>query len=244
MTIDYFPAEKEITMKRRKFGQRGFTLVELVFVVAIILVLAGIFLPLALSKLEDADRARADADLQSMAASLTTFFTDVRRFPACNTADCDPLNNSSNDLKILVFKTDTSDVVAATDIPATATASSCTTAWNAAANLVTANPDQNNAFNHLVVNNPNGDVTSDDTSAATGDYKKFKGPYIGKVGKDPFGQFYVAHIGAIEKDGIAINSTGTGYGWILSAGADAEFQTCPESTKLAGDDRGFIFATQ
>jgi len=230
-------------MKRHKFGRRGFTLVELVFVIAIILVLAGIFLPLALSKLQEADQARVSGDLQALAASLTTFFTDVRRFPACNSTDCDPLNDSSNDLSILVFKADTSDV-ATTDIPTTNATPACSQAWNAAANLVTANPDQNNAFNHLVVNNPNGDSTTDDTSVTTGDYKKFKGPYIGKVGKDPFGQFYVAHMGALEKDGTVINTTGTGYGWLLSAGADAVFQTCPESTALAGDDRGFIFATQ
>ena len=62
-------------MKRHKFGRRGFTLVELVFVIAIILVLAGIFLPLALSKLQEADQARVSGDLQALAASLTTFFT-------------------------------------------------------------------------------------------------------------------------------------------------------------------------
>ena len=230
-------------MKRHKFGRRGFTLVELVFVIAIILVLAGIFLPLALSKLEDADRARADADLQSMAASLTTFFTDVRRFPACSSTDCDPLNSSNNDLRILVFKADTSDVATA-DIAATNATPACSRDWNDAANLATGNTDQNNAFNHLVTNNPNGDVTTGDASVTTGDYKKFKGLYISKIGTDPFGEFYVAHMGAMEKNGTVINTSGTGYGWILSAGPDAVFQTCPESTALAGDDRGLIFATQ
>ena len=227
-------------MKRHKIGQRGFTLVELVFVIGIILVLAGIFVPLALNKLAEAEQARADADLQVMVSSLTTFFTDVRRFPACNITDCDPFNNSSNDLRVLVFKTDTSDVATA-DIPATDGTSGCSVAWNDAANLVTGNTDQNNAFNHLVINNPNGDATSDE---ATIDYKKWKGPYISKVDKDPFGEHYVAHMGAIEKDGTEINSSGTGYGWILSAGTDGVFQTCPEATALAGDDRGFIFATQ
>ena len=33
-------------------------------------------------------------------------------------------------------------------------------------------------------------------------------------------------------------------GEIVAAGADGVFQTCPEATALAGDDRGFIFATQ
>ncbi len=227
-------------MIRAKLGRRGFTLVELVFVIAIIVVLAGILIPLALNKLGEADQARADADLQGMAAALTTFFTDNRHFPACNTTDCDPLNGTSNDLRILVFKSDSSNVATA-DIPPTDAASGCSVAWNVAANLVTSNEDQNNAFNHLIINNPNADGI---TGGSGVDYRKWKGPYLGKVGTDPFGNFYVAHMGAIEKGGSPINSAGTGYGWVLSAGIDGVFQTCPESTSLAGDDTGFIFVSQ
>jgi len=35
-----------------------------------------------------------------------------------------------------------------------------------------------------------------------------------------------------------------GRGWILSAGEDGVFNTCPEASSLSGDDRGFIFVTQ
>jgi len=227
-------------MKTPQLGRQGFTLVELVFVIAIIVVLAGILIPLALNKLGEADQARADADLQGMASALTTFFTDSRHFPACSETDCDPLNASTNNLKILVFKGDASDV-SVSDIPPTDAASGCSVAWNAAGNLVAANADQNNAFNHLIINNPNGDGN---TGQADSDYKKWKGPYLGKVGKDPYGNYYVAHIGAIEKNGSPINSSGAGFGWVLSAGVDGVFQTCPESTALAGDDTGFIFVSQ
>ena len=227
-------------MMRAKLGHRGFTLVELVFVIAIIVVLAGILIPLALNKLGETDQARADAALQGMASALTTFYTDNRHFPACSATDCDPLNGTSNDLKILVFKGDSS-VVAASDIPPMDGGVACSVAWNAATNLVTSNEDQNNAFNHLVINNPNGDAI---TGGSGVDYRKWKGPYVGKVGKDPYGNYYVAHVGAIEKNGSKINTAGTGYGWVLSAGIDGVFQTCPESTSLAGDDTGFIFVTQ
>ena len=227
-------------MMRAKLGRRGFTLVELVFVIAIIVVLAGILIPLALNKLGEADQARADADLQGMASALTTFFTDNRHFPACNATDCDPLNGTSNDLKILVFKGDSSNVIAGDIAPTNATPV-CSVDWDATGNLVATNEDQNNAFNHLIINNPNGDGI---TGGSGVDYRKWKGPYLGKVGTDPYGNFYVAHIGAIEKNGSKINSAGTGYGWVLSAGIDGVFQTCPESTSLAGDDTGFIFVSQ
>jgi len=225
-------------MMRAKLGRRGFTLVELVFVIAIIVVLAGILIPLALNKLGEADQARADADLQGMASALTTFFTDSRHFPACNATDCDPLNGTTNDLKVLVFKSDPSDVIAGDIAP---TAIGCSVDWGAAANLVTLNADQNNAFNHLIINNPNGDGI---IGGSTVDYRKWNGPYVGKVSTDPFGNYYVAHIGAIEKNGSKINTAGTGYGWVLSAGIDGVFQTCPESTSLGGDDTGFIFVSQ
>jgi len=251
--------EHKIGQRLKKSGQRGFTLVELVFVLAIILVLAGIFLPLALTKLEDADTARTDADLQAIAASLTTFFSDLRRFPACsgpssgNTEDCNPFNKDSNNLRILVFKDDNSDVDETTDIPDQDTSVTCNKDWNDSENLET-EKGKNNAFNHLVLNDPNADGTQDDTTAATGDYKKFKGPYISKLGKDAFGNFYIAHVGKMEKDGCPVGSsagtacttppTDATFGYILSAGPDGVFQTCPEDSVVASDDRGFIFVNQ
>ncbi len=240
--------------RHNKSGQQGFTLVELVFVIGIILVLAGIFIPVALEKLEDADSARTNADLQAISGALVTFFSDLRRFPACNDTgdDCDPFNKDNNDLKLLVFKADTSVVVggAGGDIadqdPAVSPCSGSLD-WDDALNLEASKEGKNNAFNHLVLNDPNADGTVDSTVAGQQDYstKRFKGPYISKLGPDAFGNFYVAHVGAMEKGGTTItNTSGTAQGWILSAGPDGQFQTCPNSNTLSGDDRGFIFVTK
>src|SRR3972149_8199449 len=100
---------------------KGFTLIELIFVIAIIVVLASIFVPLALDKLAQANQARADSDLNTIAASVASFFTDVKHMPACDNADCDPLTGNNNDLKMLVIKEDAS-TVATSDIPAMASA--------------------------------------------------------------------------------------------------------------------------
>jgi prepilin-type N-terminal cleavage/methylation domain-containing protein len=231
-----------------KSGQHGFTLVELVFVIAIILVLAGIFIPVALQKLEDADTARTNADTQAISGALTTFFSDLRRFPACNGGtgdDCDPFNKNNNDLQLLVFKADPTDVDVSTDIADQDGACSGSNDWNDILNLETEN-GKNNAFNHLVLNDPNADGTVDGTVTGQKDYstKRWKGPYISKLSTDAFGNFYIAHIGAMEKDGVAITGSGTAQGWILSAGPDGFFQTCPNSTSISGDDRGFIFVTK
>lgn len=230
--------------------QKGFTLVELVFVIGIILTLTGIMIPVAFQKLADADTARTNADLQAISASLTTFFSDQRRFPTCNDSgdDCDPFNISNNDLKLLVFKGDTS-VVSVGDVADQDSTVTCTGTldWDTASNLE-ANPDEgkNNAFNHLVLNDPNADGTVDGTVTGQKDYvsSRYKGPYITKLGPDTYGNFYIAHVGAMEKNGTPIVTTiGKAQGWILSAGPDGQFQTCPNSSALAGDDKGFIFVT-
>lgn len=225
-------------MEHKRRRQSGFTLIELIFVIAIIVVLASIFVPLALDKLGQASRGKADLDLNTLANSLAAIFTDIKHLPACDGADCDPMTGTVNDLRILVVKSDTSAVVAA-DIPANNPA--CATVnWNAA--TLSAVPARNNAFNHLIINNPNADLTESNTAGALGDYAGWKGPYLSKVGLDPWGNRYIIHVGAMEKGGTRV--TPTGRGWILSAGEDGEFNTCPDSSTLGGDDRGFIFVTQ
>lgn len=226
-------------MNRRHIKEKGFTLIELIFVIAIIVVLASIFVPLAMDKLGQTNRAKADSDLNTIANSLMASVTDLKRFPACNTADCDPFSGANNDLKLLVYKADTTDVVT-TDIAAQS-AACATVNWDAAANLEVApsDPGRNNAFNHLIINNPNADATE---AGAGTDYNGWKGPYLAKVGKDPWGNNYIAHIGAMEKGGTRV--TATGRGWILSAGEDGVFNTCPDASTLGGDDLGFIFVTQ
>lgn len=225
--------------RKKRCTQTGFTLIELIFVIAIIVVLAAVFVPLAMDKLSQANQAKADVDINTIANSLAGFFSDMKRFPVCNGADCNPIDGTVDNLKILVFKADSTDVLT-TDIPANAPPG-CTVNWNAAGNLEGggSDPGRNNAFNHLVVNDPNADGT---VGAAATDYSGWKGPYIAKVGKDPWGNHYIAHVGAMQKNGtrVAANTNG----WILSAGEDGIFQTCPESTSLQGDDRGFIFITQ
>jgi len=226
-------------MKRPNSGQRGFTLVELIFVLAIIVTLASIFLPLAMSKFSESKTASTNSSIDAISAAFTSFFSYLDRFPTCDSTDCDPLTNSNNDLKFLAFGSGSGSLTGTYPVSTSGSGS----AWDLTTNE-SASPERNNAFNHLGQNNPNADATVGDTASSTGDYKsnKWKGPYMAKFGVDPFGFAYIAHVGAMEDGGTKI--TTTGKGWILSAGPDGVLDTAPDASVLSNDDIGYIFFTK
>ena len=225
-------------MDHRNGRERGFTFIELVFTIAIILTLIGIFAPLAMDKLAQSKTARAQADIDAIAAALTNFFSDLGHFPACNAntgGDCDPQSNSVNDLRFLAVCTGSGSCE-----PEYPTFTGGGATWDLTTNQQGgADAPVNNAYNHLVANNPNINATEGESGL---DYRttKWKGPYITKLAVDPFGKAYIIHVGAMQKTGTAIAS---GKGWILSAGPDGNLDTAPTDTTLQNDDIGYIFCT-
>jgi type IV pilus assembly protein PilA len=236
-------------MKAKKLGSQGFTLLELAFVIGIIIALVAIFAPLAMDKLAQSRIVKAQADIDAISTALTNFFTDIGSFPSCDAATvCDPNGDSANNLKFLAICAGTGGVATAScagEYPA-----ETATNWGVLTTQDEASPDRNNFYNHVVINNPNVDGTVGEAGVAK-DYKttKWKGPYITKLGVDPWGNAYIIHIGAIQKTGCPVDAAGaatcgtSGKGWILSAGPDATLQTGPDASALAGDDLGYIFCT-
>ena len=64
-------------------GERGFTLVEVIVVAAIIAILAGILVPMIFSQIDEAKLSRAKGDLRSLSSGIYAFRKDVGQWPAC-----------------------------------------------------------------------------------------------------------------------------------------------------------------
>jgi prepilin-type N-terminal cleavage/methylation domain-containing protein len=209
-------------------SNRGFTLIEILFVLAIVAVLAGVLLPMAISSLADSEKAKVQTDQDAIAAALTAFRKDVNYWP----------DGRGNNVEYLLVGTSVANGV---DSPIDRTGQCPTeaTASFFATTACGASTATHNAQNHLGINNPDGDTTVDENAE---DYRtaKWRGPYLTKFGPDPFGRAYVVYMKGIDKK----QSPTTERGWILSAGPNGTLETTKSDTAVSGDDIGFIFCTK
>lgn len=75
-------------VKRNK--QAGFTLVEVIVIVAILAILAGILVPMIFSQIDEARITRAEADCKSISSALLVARKDLGLWPNLYGASCTP----------------------------------------------------------------------------------------------------------------------------------------------------------
>jgi general secretion pathway protein G len=63
-------------------GQRGFTLIELMVVVVILGILAGMIVPKVMDRPEQAKRTKAGVDIDALAQALKLYKLDTGRYPS------------------------------------------------------------------------------------------------------------------------------------------------------------------
>lgn len=202
--------------------QRGFTLVEVIVVLSVILLLTGIAVPMLTSYLEDARRARASAEAKVIGAAVVSFYKDTGVYPARN-------SSGTNNYIYSLFTGPTMP----TTSPFTGGHNWVTWAMNATRGDL--------LDNHLLRNTPQG--ASGGAYITTGS-TKWRGPYVaGGSPLDPWGRPYVVNV----ISGYYNNATNYKRLWVISAGPNGTFDTSANataSTDIAGDDIGVLIGQQ
>ena len=217
-------------IQRSRRSDAGFTMLELIVVVAAIAILAAILTPMVLKLIDDSRVSRAQSEAQSIATALSALYKDTAMWPYTNANG--PAGNSVSRL-------------IGSDNVATGAASG---AGSGAANwgqygtakrmgdfLYWNNPDDNSNANGNGRNQNNQDYPTSGSGA-------WKGPYVDNYElNDPWGNAYVANVRYLP--GGAYGGSVRHKVIVLSAGPDGRWST-PFSDgtteTIMGDDVGHV----
>jgi len=211
---------------RYKFKDaHGFTLIEIVVILAVIAIIAASMIPRISGIMDDAKIARAQSEVQTIGMAILRFNANTGKWPARNAEGKD------NALYTLVSGNANNPV----PLPAYA--------GGGDVNYFGFGGDSEYGDyldNHLKLNQPKGNP---DNAYPTTGINRWNGPYLQEVGADPWGNAYVVNI-------ISAYSTDTDsnlYCYVVSAGPDGTIQTDCNVTadelpthSVSGDDVAFL----
>lgn len=202
----------------RAHSASGFTLVEVIVVLAVVLLLTGIAVPMISGYMEDGRRARAAAEVKMLGAAVLSFQKDVGGHPARNSTGTD------NRLNVLLT---------GPSIPSA-------NPWRTGHRFATWGMNASTGDridNHLLVNAPGGNAAA--AYPTTGELR-WRGPYLPTGSPlDPWGRPYVINV----ISGWSTSATNNRKVFVLSAGENGVIDTNFNATALdeiAGDDIGMV----
>jgi general secretion pathway protein G len=77
-----FPPSRLPSFPHSRIRRRAFTLIELLVVITILVVLASVVIPRVVGRSEDANQAKAIADVESLGVALDLYAADNGRYPS------------------------------------------------------------------------------------------------------------------------------------------------------------------
>ncbi len=194
-------------------GRRGFTLIELILVVAVVAILAAILVPTVFSILDESSVTKGTADVKAIAGATVKFRKDLGEFPT-RQSDADAEVN-------LIYSGTTAPAV--TDFTPSAAAGpfDCTTVGNCESFVFP-----------FVTNSPSGAGVAYSTTGK----KQWKGPYLSENPTDDFGTPYITYVRRLQRAG----GFTTERAWVVFAGENKLYETTPGHTSAQGDDIVFL----
>lgn len=199
-------------------ASRGFTLIELTVVLAVIVTLALVLTPSVINFINDSRVARARSDAQTLSAGIIQFYRDNTFFPQWTTANAGGPGTAANKVDLLVSAGNTPTV--------------------AAANLWTTGTSDR-LEDQLIANAPGYSMRT-----ATSNFG-WNGPYLSNaIQADPWNNRYAVNIGLIDTSQGTQTTAGATKSavWVISAGANGAIETAYTQAitvaVLSGDDIG------
>jgi prepilin-type N-terminal cleavage/methylation domain-containing protein len=201
-------------MSANRNGQAGFTLLEIIVVLAVLGALAAIMTPVVFRYIDDANVSRAQGDVTSIAAAINKMYKDTGRWPIKATGTSNAAWAGATDPSVLTSAAGCTSASTVTVCDTSAPGVGATT-WSYAS-------QGDSLARHLITNTA--------AYAVTGN-KKWLGPYLDNITTtDPWGRSYLVNIrgAAPANDDMVI---------VISAGPDGILQTAwdsPPETAAAG----------
>ncbi len=170
----------------------GFSLIEIVIVLAIIAILAATIAPALVSYVHQSKLTRANADVRGIASAIGMFYSNTGQWPVWQ----DGTKSKVGDPELILL-TSGGSIPSATD-----------SQWKLDTDTQ-ANADT--LANQLIRNKPNG--SSSKAHPTTGS-RAWRGPYLDKEDADPWGNRYMVNVQNLQAARIG----GTKPTFVISAG--------------------------
>ena len=214
-------------MKPVIHGQKGFTLLEIIVVLAVLGALSAMLTPVVFRYIDDANRTRAQGDTNTIAAAIQQMYKDTGRWPFYKVGTGPLTYAAATDAAILTSNHTGCSSAAPVAMSCDTTAPVTGTGWGSFSTSLVSS-----LTNQLIAN---GITTAYSTSGG----RAWKGPYLDAIpALDPWGRSYVVNIANADP-----NTEGSGQLWVIvaSAGPDGNLDTTASTAGTAnpavgGDD--------
>jgi prepilin-type N-terminal cleavage/methylation domain-containing protein len=217
-------------MKKIRREQKGFTLLEIIVVLAVIGALAAMLAPVVFRYIDDAKKAQAQADTNTIASAIQQMYKDTGRW-AFYKNGIGALRKVALDASLL------SSNGACTGATAAATCDSATVPVDLSATWALAAGKADSLADQLILNTP---IPVGGTPYATDGARPWKGPYLDRIPNiDPWGRSYLVNIG--NADPSLEGPANQLWVIVISAGPNGNLETLANSKgtdnpAVVGDD--------